>query len=117
MGYIVASHVTAKPPLATEDGRLAYSGVLFLWDFRPKTPEELPPDGLQNLCVYRGPPRVLEIGCGDGSWCFMVKKAHPDWIVEGLDDADHWSKSKLGVNYRYSAVRNEIYRACSPSVS
>lgn len=77
-----------------------YLGVLFLWNFTPKAPEELPPDELHNLCVYRGPPKVLEIGCGNGSWCFKVKEAHPDWIVEGLDDTDHWSKSKPGTIFR-----------------
>jgi hypothetical protein len=88
---------------------MAYTGVLFLWDFHPKMPEELPPDEPENLNVYRGPPRVLEIGCGDGAWCFMVKKAHPDWIVEGVDDADHWSKSKSGLNFRYVIRENKLY--------
>lgn len=39
--------------------------------------------------IYSGPPRVLEIGCGDGTWCFKVKEEQPDWIVEGIDDTDH----------------------------
>ncbi len=93
MGYVVASFLSDGAVQVGEDSRLAYWGMLSLWDFHPKSLGELPADGLQNLHVYRGPPRILEIGCGDGAWCFMVKKAHPDWIVEGLDDADHWSKS------------------------
>jgi len=75
--------------------------VLFLWNFTPKTLEELPPNELHNLCVYRGQPKVLDIGCGDGAWCFKVKEAHPDWIVEGLDDTDYWSKTKPGTKFRW----------------
>lgn len=100
MGYVIANYVGGKPPLADEDGRLVYSGELSLWDFDPKTHEELPPDGPRSLSVYKGPPRVLEIGCGDGAWCFLLKKLHPEWIVEGLDDVDYWSKSKPFVNFR-----------------
>jgi hypothetical protein len=99
MGYVVALQLTGGPPV-DEDRPLAYSGVLFLWDFHPKTTEELPPDVPHNLCIYRGPPKVLEIGCGDGTWCFKVKESHPDWIIEGLDDTDHWSKSKPGKKFR-----------------
>ena len=41
--------------------------------------------------VFNGPPRVLEVGCSDGDWCFKVKMEEPEWIVEGIDDTDHWS--------------------------
>lgn len=39
--------------------------------------------------VYNGPPRVLEIGCGDGTWCFKIREEQPEWILEGIDDTDH----------------------------
>jgi hypothetical protein len=74
--------------------------VLFLWNFTPKPPEELPPDELHNLYIYRGPPRVLEIGCGDGAWCFKKKKSHPNWIIKGLDDTDYWLKGNPGKTFR-----------------
>lgn len=45
-----------------------------------------------NALVYHGPPRVLNIGCDDGKWCIRAKETHPNWIVEGIDDADRWSK-------------------------
>src|SRR4051794_17423153 len=35
-----------------------------------------------------GPPRVLELGCGSGSWCFMAKAENPNWIVHGIDDSN-----------------------------
>ena len=95
MVHVVALQLADGSPVV-ESCRSAYSGVLFLWEFTPKTPKELPPDIMSNLCVYRGPPKVLEIGCSDGAWCFKVKEEHPDWIVEGLDDTDHWSKGKPG---------------------
>jgi len=99
MGYVVATQLSGSPPVG-EDCRSAFSGLPFLWEFIPKTPEELPPDVMNNLCIYRGPPKVLEIGCGDGAWCFKVKEAHPDWIVEGLDDTDYWSKGSQGKKFR-----------------
>ena len=54
-------------------------------------PEEAETRVLHALIDFTGTD-VLEIGCGDGEWCFRVKADHPDWIVEGLDDTDHWSK-------------------------
>lgn len=30
-------------------------------------------------------PRVLEVLCGDGTWCTQLLLQHPDWIVEGID--------------------------------
>ena len=65
------------------------------WEYSPFPLSPLPttPEGLQMTLVYDGPPRVLELGCGDGSWCFASKERHPDWIIEGVDDADHWTKA------------------------
>jgi tRNA G46 methylase TrmB len=61
------------------------------WDIRPGSPSALvgcTPEENQDVAVYRGPSRVLEIGCSDGSWCFHFKKEQPTWIVEGIDDTD-----------------------------
>jgi hypothetical protein len=46
------------------------------------------PEESHDAPVYRGPSRVLEIGCSDGAWCYTFKKEQPTWIVEGLDDTD-----------------------------
>ena len=86
--------------LATDDGTFLFKERLSLWGLRKvsipfsPTDEGLPP-------VYKGPPRVLEIGCGDGNWCFKVKSEQPDWIVEGIDDTDHWLCTNENVILRY----------------
>lgn len=70
------------------------------WDFKSRnikspnevSPGEKPSNHAENAVpVYSGPPRVLEIGCSDGAWCFNFKLEMKDWIVEGVDDTDHWS--------------------------
>lgn len=63
---------------------------LSLWGLR-ELAAQLSPRSTEGLgpLVYNGPPRVLEIGCGDGTWCFKVKEEQPNWIVEGIDDTDH----------------------------
>lgn len=101
MGDVVTVQVTGDRSLAGENGKAAWKGRLFSWDFTPKSPHETSPEESLNVRVYKGPSRVLEIGCGDGDWCCRVKSAHPDWIVDGLDDADHWSKKHPGKKFRY----------------
>ncbi|TAQ88271.1 hypothetical protein B7494_g3368, partial [Chlorociboria aeruginascens] len=68
---------------------------LLSWEFTLPSPTSNPSTGTPNdrqaVAVYQGPPRVLEIGCGDGCWCFQLSKEQPDWIIEGIDDANHWS--------------------------
>jgi hypothetical protein len=61
------------------------------WDIRSGSPIvvfEGTPEESHDAPVYRGPSRVLEIGCSDGAWCYTFKKEQPTWIVEGLDDTD-----------------------------
>jgi tRNA G46 methylase TrmB len=100
MSDVITVQVTGDHSFAGEDGRLSWKGRLFSWDFTPKTPVEMSPEEVHSLYTYKGPSRVLEIGCGDGEWCFRVKEEHQDWIVEGLDDADHWTKKHHGVKIR-----------------
>jgi len=79
---------------------------MFQWHFRPTTPKEklesgeTPQEEKHNVAVYSGPPRVLEIGCSDGKWCFKVKQEQPDWIIEGIDDSDHWSCVQKDIEIR-----------------
>jgi hypothetical protein len=99
MGYIISLQVTGNPDI--DNGcPLTYTGVPFLWDFTPKRPDKLLPAIPSNLYIYKEPPKVLEIGCGDANWCFKVKDAYPGWIIEGLDDADHWTKALLGKTFK-----------------
>jgi hypothetical protein len=52
------------------------------------------------ILVYTGPPRVLELGCGDGAWSFSTKQHHPEWILEGLDDHNYWSEAWPDIEFR-----------------
>lgn len=63
-----------------------------------------------NVKVSQGPTRVLEIGCTDGEWCFKMKDDHPDWIIEGLDTKDGWSKLRPGINFRYAYLLYSLFR-------
>jgi hypothetical protein len=108
MGAVIAEHMKGKNSVVVDSGHLILSDRLSAWEFRPTsspksaksasatTPEETP-----TVAVYNGPPRVLEIGCGDGIWCFQVKKQYPDRIIEGVDDTDHWSCVHTDVQMRY----------------
>lgn len=58
-------------------------------DSRNNTPDE---EALHTVPVCSGPPRVLDIGCGDGRWCKKTKIQYPEWIVEGVDEIDQWTK-------------------------
>lgn len=71
------------------------------WDYAdfPMSPNVETPEH-QTTLVYSGPPRVLEIGCGNGAWCFASKERHPEWIIEGVDDADHWSAARPDLAFR-----------------
>ena len=71
------------------------------WDYAdfPMSPNVETPEH-QTTLVYSGPPRVLEIGCGNGAWCFASKERHPEWIIEGVDDADHWSVARPDLTFR-----------------
>lgn len=84
--------------IVVDDSSIGKNGKLSSWEFQPRSPKSVasasgttPEETPASVAVYNGPPRVLEIGCGDGSWCLEVKAKYPDWIVEGVDDTDHWT--------------------------
>lgn len=65
------------------------------WQLTPPTSpwsKLTPGTACQSIPIYCGPPRILELGCDDGSWCMLAKEKKPDWIIEGLDDTDWWSE-------------------------
>lgn len=101
MAEIIVPRMDGKSSLVVDDGSLIWSDRLMSWEFRPRSPKpmgETPEEC--GVAVYSGPPRVLEIGCSDGSWCFKIKKEQPDWIVEGIDDTDHWTCVHKGTPLR-----------------
>ncbi|KAK2628449.1 hypothetical protein QTJ16_001552 [Diplocarpon rosae] len=94
-GKIITPRADGKASVLVNDG--IWKHRLSSWDFKhtprsPRTPrsKDDSPE-INSVAVYNGPPRVLEIGCSDGSWCIGFKKEQPDWFVEGIDDTDHWS--------------------------
>ncbi|PVH76804.1 hypothetical protein DL98DRAFT_639812 [Cadophora sp. DSE1049] len=95
VGKITTPRADGKASVLVDDG--IWRDRLSSWDFRgPRSPKlmkenEDTPTETHSVAVYHGPPRVLEIGCSDGSWCFNFKKEQPDWIVEGIDDTNHWA--------------------------
>ena len=94
MGEIIVPQMDGKSSVVVEDGSLIWSDRLSSWEFRPRSPKavnDITPEERRTIQIYHGPPRVLEIGCSDGSWCFKIKKEQPDWIIEGVDDTDHWA--------------------------
>ncbi|KAI9049289.1 hypothetical protein LZ554_007135 [Drepanopeziza brunnea f. sp. 'monogermtubi'] len=93
VGKIITPRPDGKASVLVDDG--IWKDRLSSWDFKhaprsPKAQEDIPSE-THSVAVYHGPPRVLEIGCGDGMWCFGFKKEQPDWFVEGVDDTNHWS--------------------------
>lgn len=79
-----------------DDGPLTLSGRLMSWELKTVPKQNIPagaPKPSQaefKVPIYDGPPRILDIGCDTGEWSFAVKRQHPDWIVEGVDDVNRW---------------------------
>jgi hypothetical protein len=100
-----------KSSLVVDDNSCVWSARVSAWEFRPRSPNPVtsapgtsPGETPAAVGVYHGPPRVLEISCGDGSWCFQVKAKYPDWIIEGVDDTDHWSCVKKDMVLRQECI-------------
>lgn len=92
MGEIILEEMDGKISLIVDDDTLK-KHHLTSWIFQSpassKTVEMEPtPEGIN--VAPRGPPRVLCLGCGSGTWCFQVKSANPNWVVHGVDDTNHW---------------------------
>ncbi|KAI9646813.1 hypothetical protein NHQ30_004812 [Ciborinia camelliae] len=85
--------IKGQSSLSSEKGNLTWEEKFSSWEYNPSSSVKSTPVGgeVKTVPVYQGPPRVLEIGCSDGSWCFKVKEDQPDWTVDGVDDTDHWS--------------------------
>ncbi|KAF8866037.1 hypothetical protein BDZ45DRAFT_796270 [Acephala macrosclerotiorum] len=95
-----------------------WSHRLSLWDLRLRTPKSSTPKSSvasYNPPVYCGQRRVLEIGAGDGNWCFSFKKQQCDWVVDGVDNTDHWSCFDRGVPLRDFMKKFEPNSTCVPS--
>ncbi|CZR59317.1 uncharacterized protein PAC_09209 [Phialocephala subalpina] len=95
-----------------------WSHRLSSWDLRLRTPKSVTPRSSvanYNPPVYRGQRRVLEIGAGDGNWCFSFKKQQSDWVVDGVDNTDHWSCFERGVPLRDFMKKSEPTSTGMPS--
>ncbi|KAB8299796.1 hypothetical protein EYC80_000048 [Monilinia laxa] len=94
--------IKGQSSLSSERGNLTWEEKLSSWEYKPSLSVKTTPvtGEVRTVPVYQGPPRVLEIGCSDGRWCFKVKEDQPDWTVEGLDDTDHWSCVKRDVQLK-----------------
>lgn len=91
MGEVVNAMVTPV------DGKspILLGGGLLSWEFNgtsisTSASADATPEGTPKVAIYAGAPRVLEIGCDQGSWCFRMKEEYPDWIIEGLDSMAKW---------------------------
>jgi|ERR1700733_15847468 hypothetical protein len=93
MGDVLAAQLDGNSPF--DDGHLTLSGRLMSWELKTIAAKQYPVTNTMGggfkVAVYDGPPRILDIGCDGGKWCFALKKQHPDWIVEGVDDDKHWA--------------------------
>jgi len=97
MGEILDALMDGESPF--DDGPLTLSGRLMSWELKTTSRQavtEMLPDEAFKVAVFDGLPRILDIGCDAGNWCFAVKKQHPDWIVEGVDDVNRWDEAHGG---------------------
>jgi hypothetical protein len=56
---------------------------------------------------------IVQVGCSDGSWCFQLKNAHPDWIIEGIDDTDHWTCMNKDTDLRHGCMDQSFKRSAN----
>src|SRR4051812_47021091 len=100
MGEVLAALIDGKPTDLVDVDSLILSGLLLSWDYKPNSTKPVTPDGVNKITVFDGPPRVLDIGCDTGKWCFIMKEQHRNWIIEGVDDVDRWTKEHVGVKLK-----------------
>ncbi|TVY91266.1 hypothetical protein LAWI1_G003407 [Lachnellula willkommii] len=84
-------------PIASDGSSLNQKHKISAWLFDPSLPtpgedtarkSETPEPQMEPAAPCE--PRVLELGCGDGNWCIQFKNQNPSWIVDGIDDTNHW---------------------------
>lgn len=76
-------------------------GGLLSWELQlVQASAGLTPEAAAKALLSGGTPRILDIGCGGGEWCKAMKKLHPDWVIQGVDDVDRWSVSNSGLDYK-----------------
>ncbi|RDW89466.1 hypothetical protein BP6252_01498 [Coleophoma cylindrospora] len=89
---------------AEEAGKRVWKGPLTVWYWRQSSSSTAQPIGTKSeerrVNEANKTPRVLELGCSDGHWCFKLKAENPGWLIEGLDETDHWSCIERGAEYR-----------------
>lgn len=89
MGDIVVEELRARAASCAKDGRVSWYNQLSSWLFDPSSPDPEVPES-QTVPALPGQARVLELGCGDGKWCLRFKSENPKWLVDGIDDTNHW---------------------------
>jgi tRNA G46 methylase TrmB len=85
-------------PIPNHDGNSNWKDPLSAWLFSPSSPEgeataipEIPElQAAPAPAALPGQPRVLELGCGDGNWCIRFENENPNWLVDDIDDTNHW---------------------------
>jgi hypothetical protein len=90
MGKILAPQTDGKASVLVEDG--IWKDRLSSWDFAPRSPalglQASPQEG-RTSAVYHGTPRVLELGCSDGTWCFGTRMSLlclENWLISHLSE-------------------------------
>ncbi|CAO3636411.1 unnamed protein product [Cunninghamella blakesleeana] len=61
---------------------------------------------------YNQDKRVLQVGCGDGTWCIDVALSNPKWTVFGMEESKYYDKSI----HIPGNPKNMILDHCSPSI-
>ncbi|CZT46469.1 uncharacterized protein RSE6_06897 [Rhynchosporium secalis] len=97
---IVTPRADGRATVLVDDG--IWRDRLSSWDFKvahsPKSLnnsiEKLETPDTHTIAVYQGPPRVLELGCSDGNWCFNFKLEQPDWYAIGKPKLSLFSMSQ-----------------------
>jgi hypothetical protein len=92
MGHIIFEEMDCKLSLIVNDCSVREHHLSSWILQQPSSPYIPSTDATPevNLPVSRAALRVLELGCGSGSWCFRVKEENRAWTVHGVDDTNHW---------------------------
>ncbi|PQE22217.1 hypothetical protein CJF32_00004579 [Rutstroemia sp. NJR-2017a WRK4] len=113
-----------ESPIDHENNMLAGAGKISSWEYEPeicmKNPPSATPEEKRTATVCQDPPRyapstppllpltLAQVGCSDGSWCFQLKNAHPDWVIDGIDDTDHWTCMNKDTDLRHGCIDQSL---------